>query len=136
MLQIKSDLWNSKTASEDGDCSSKKSDDDNGKSENEKALVDKEQKTSKEFLVNLETLIVKKETASMEDATDDDREEGEIQDADDDVECKRVSSRRRSSSNPVNLSLNAKINEPDDTKENANTDGDSSNEVHFVNINI
>lgn len=128
-MQIKSDLWNSKADSEDGDCCSKKSDDENTKSDNDKPQSDKEHATSKEFLVNLETLVVKKETTATEDATDDDREEGEIQDGDEEIECKRVSTRRRSSSNPVNLSLNAKSNESDGTKENASADGDSSNEV-------
>lgn len=131
MLQIKSDLWNSKANSEDGDNSSKKSDDESTKSNNEKPDGDKEKPTSKEFLVNLETLVVKRETSTTEDATDDDREEGEIQDADEEIECKKVSSRRRSSSNPVNLSLNTKTNDSDETKDNASIDGDSSNEVRY-----
>lgn len=131
-MQIKSDLWNSKANSEDGDCNSKKSDDESTRSNNEKSCGN-EKSTSKEFLVNLET-IVKKETSITEDATDDDREDGEIQDADEEVECKKVSSRRRSSSNPVNLSLNTKTNDSDDTKNNASIDGDSSNEVRYHRI--
>lgn len=115
LLQIKSDLWNFKNNIE-GECSSKKSAE--SKSDSGSEGKDESQSGDKEFLVNLENLMVKKERSS---ADDDDREEGEIQDADEE-ECGRLSSRRRSSSNPVNLSLNTKCSDSEASKDNASAE--------------
>lgn len=126
LLQIQSDLWNSKNSTE-GECSSKKSTDASSKSDASSEGKD-DPPRDKEFLVNLESLLVKKERSA---ADDDDREEGEIQDADgdgdgdgdadadadDETDCGRVTTRRRSSSNPVNLSLNTKCSDSDASKD-------------------
>lgn len=120
-------MWNTKLNNDDLD--SKKSDDDHKSSDGGK--FDKEGRETatgdKEFLVNLET-VVKKES------DDDEREEGEIQETDDDntTECGKLT-RRRSSSNPVNLSLNTKSQDDiNSNKENPSADGESSNEVSIL----
>lgn len=105
--------------------SESKKNDDEGKSDKDAC---RETSTGdREFLVNLET-VVKKESVTTDD---DEREEGEIQETDEDTttECGKLTTRRRSSSNPVNLSLNTKSQEDSSNKDNPSADGESSNEV-------
>lgn len=129
LLQIKSDLWNSRSSnSDEGECSSKKSTETTTKFDAGLEGKDDGSPVDKEFLLNLENLVVKKERNMVDD--DDEREEGEIQDADEEIDCGRLSSRRRSSSNPVNLSLNTKCGDSSDSgKDKANTEDDLDTEV-------
>lgn len=126
LLQIKSDMWKAPTEdSSESSCRRHESSDENSCSRSESAPPDNNitRNTDKELLLNLENVVKKEKSTEVED---DEREEGEIEDGDDEAECSRVTERRRSSPNPVNLSLPSKTTDPSINNPN-NEDTDNEN---------